>query len=500
LSIDIKHTSQESENLIIFIHGLGGDIESFKNNDNIMFHKYLDKSILNKCDIGYYKYTSKIISSRLKSLLSNISNFIGKEINHDISEIAEILKTDYNHYITKYKTINFICHSMGGLIIKDLLLNKNLDFQYKPFYITLATPHFGSNIANKLIIINSKHEHIKTLKTDSNTLVQLNTKFIEKKNLFNRKYYYALDDQIVLKNSSCSEGDEIHRVAVRGNHISISKPNSDQNSQTLLHDINRTIIDYLNIDINNQEIIKNNTIDLILFDSYNNEKKDYYLKREIDNKVENTLSMNNIWIHGESGTGKTNIAQYYMFSKNIDFFHSVYFTDPTICGEDYFTLIYESLFDRLDDDNNKLTAKNLIQVLCFLSKKYNKVIIHLDELSDLGEEVFKIFFTNFIDILTNQRANCNIDNINFIVTTLFNPSHYIDSLNNKSYQEKLKNKFTILKLEKWTNSELIELYNIISNNLSLKSDILDKIDTLNGEPRELKYIIRTEILNRKNNE
>ncbi len=503
LAIFIEHKSEKSKYLIIFVHGLGGNDKSFLNNDEKLFHEYFDESILNICDVGYFTYTSKLVSSKFQSLISNICSIINKEVNHDIGEIAELLKTDYNNYIDSYDAIHFIGHSMGGLIIKDILINKSLSLEKRPFYITLATPHFGSKMADKLIILKDKHEQIQTLKTNSKTLVQLNARFIDKRDSFNRRYYYAQDDQIVLKYSACSEGDESERVAVLGNHISICKPDNQKESETLLLDINKTIKGFLEIQDVTPILTTATTYSLnslVLFDSFSIENKPYYLEREIDQTIKAFLEMKHVWIYGESGSGKTNIAQYYFLTNKRCFYHSTYFTSIENNVDTYLELIYEELIARIDECELNINSKasintKLSKVLCFLSNNYTNVTIHLDELSDFGDENFQVFFIAFVDILTNIRNGCKLNNVNFLITTLFNPCNYIEKLESTSHQEKINNLFEFINTVKWSNEELLSLYQLISKGLNISiENIQDEISLSNGKPRTLKSIIKDKII------
>ena len=84
------------------------------------------------------------------------------------------------------------------------------------------------------------------------------------------------------------------------------------------------IIDMM-LDYANKEIRDNNTVANVLFESVNMDNKEFYLKRNIDTDISQRLQLKNVWIYGEPGIGKTNIAQYY-FLKNSSFYHSIYFT------------------------------------------------------------------------------------------------------------------------------------------------------------------------------
>jgi len=263
--------------------------------------------------------------------------------------------------------------------------------------------------------------------------------------------------------------------------------------------IRQLIIIDMMLDYTNKEIVEINTISNVLFESVTTDNKEFYLKRDIDDDVSQRLQLKNIWIHGESGIGKTNIAQYY-FLNNSSFYHSIYFTTTEDNVENYLNLIFEELLDKLDSDDINIKEdlsinRKLSKILCHLSKNNAKVTIHLDELSDLGDVIFQGFFISFIDILTNVRDNCNLENVNFIVTTLFNPAEYVDNMQNQSHKNKINSQFDFIELERWSDDELTLLIDFIIDKLDISTNTLSNLNTLNGNPRELKNTIKHEISN-----
>lgn len=497
MNLEIKHHTKVAKHLIIFIHGIGGSSESFQNDKNEYFHEFFNSDILESCDIGYYSYSSTLVSSRVKSFISNYITCFDEEFNKEIYEISDILKTDFLNLISRYETINFICHSMGGLIVKDLLLNKQLSFDKRTFYITLATPHKGSEIANKFFVINNRHPQVKVLKTDSHILTQLNTEFKYKKDNFNSKFYYGIFDTIVPKDKAYSEGCEDLLVGVNGNHVNICKPKNEHKYTTLLVNINQTIVQFLNIQKQELSTNRNSKLNLpllVLFDILCEDSQLYYLVKEIDKIIRNTLKIKNIWIYGESGVGKTSAAKYYLVNNRKDFQCSIYFTNTSKIVEEYLQLIYEDLIDKagIEDfsDSYSINIK-IYKVLSFLSESFDSVTIYLDELSDLGQVQFEVFFIAFVDILTNQRNDSNLNNIKFIITTIFNPTNYMNNLDSISHQEKINSKFQFIELQKWEEKELFALYEIISCNINYKlSNVESLISSFEGKPRKLKEMIK----------
>ena len=263
--------------------------------------------------------------------------------------------------------------------------------------------------------------------------------------------------------------------------------------------IRQLIIIDMMLDYANKEIRENNTIANVLFESVNMENKEFYLERGIDIDISERLKLKNVWIYGEPGIGKTNIAQYY-FLNNRSFYHSIYFTSTENDIDSYLNLIFEDLLDELESEEIKINNnfginRKLSNILCHLSKSNTSVTIHLDELSDLGDEMFQTFFISLIDILTNIRDNCNLDNVNFIITTLFNPTQYVDNIENESHKNKINSQFDFIALEKWSNDEMTQLIDFIVETLGITTTTNTQLELLKGNPRELKRKIKDEITN-----
>ena len=263
--------------------------------------------------------------------------------------------------------------------------------------------------------------------------------------------------------------------------------------------IRQLIIIDMMLDYANKEIREKNTIANVLFESVNMENKEFYLERGIDIDISERLKLKNVWIYGEPGIGKTNIAQYY-FLNNRSFYHSIYFTSTENDIDSYLNLIFEDLLDKLENEeiriNNSLGInRKLSKILCHLSKSNTSVTIHLDELSDLGDDMFQTFFISLIDILTNIRDNCNLDNVNFIITTLFNPTQYVDNIENESHKNKINSQFDFIALEKWSNDEMTQLIDFIVETLGITTTTNTQLELLKGNPRELKRKIKDEITN-----
>ena len=239
-----------SQHLILFVHGLQGSKETFyTEEDKLFFHEYLEQPILNHVDIGYLEYHTEDILSK-KSFAFILSKiflpFKNNPINNlNIEELSASASHRIEEVISQYESVNFICHSMGGLVVKGVLI-ENENIQDKTiFYITLATPHRGSNKAKYL---NGINRQVKSLEENSQIIDYLTNKYFNIKNKFNRHYYRATDESWVLpKENAFPISEHMHTSPVDSNHSDIAKPRFNVYLSPFIYDINKKIKDYLSL-------------------------------------------------------------------------------------------------------------------------------------------------------------------------------------------------------------------------------------------------------------
>jgi pimeloyl-ACP methyl ester carboxylesterase len=161
----------ESDKCIVFIHGLGGSKKTW-----LKFSKYLCHNW--DSDFGfvfkyflYYKiifdeerifnyFKNRTLRSIIKGCLFIpsfcyliLKMFWSKRNSHN----AKLLKEYIDKNCQGSKNIIMICHSMGGLIARQFLIDcrkDNIDIKRFKLLITYATPHNGSHRANYFTIKN----------------------------------------------------------------------------------------------------------------------------------------------------------------------------------------------------------------------------------------------------------------------------------------------------------------------------------------------------------
>ncbi|WP_044893672.1 ABC-three component system protein [Bacillus alveayuensis] len=224
-----------NKSIILFIHGFTSGNETWQI-ENRSFPEVLleDEKISNSFDIAYISYYTKLADFRKIRTGINLFRVLFRQktsyvaTNNGILSLADIVHSCISLNFDTYENIIIIAHSMGGLIAKSCIL-RNIELYGSAhkikLFLSLATPHNGSNWANigKALFDN---EQIIDLAPLSDTLDQLNRDWIKNKALLPKTiYFYGKDDLIVQENSAIALGaDKLHTVACDDDHFSISKP------------------------------------------------------------------------------------------------------------------------------------------------------------------------------------------------------------------------------------------------------------------------------------
>ena len=263
--------------LLLFIHGLSGSKKSFGD-----FKKYIkDDNYFEEYEVDYYEYpTIKLLSP---------SSWITAP---KIQSLATGLRTDI---VTKYKEYDYIvlvCHSMGGLISKQYLLDEEeniLNFSNPVKKVIMyGTPNIGSDCSKWFL---SFHPQIRQLNRDSDFIEFLNKSLKDHKLLDYIDFYYVIGDKdrIVNRTSASNFWDaKFYSIPNKSHAIGdgVAKPKSKEDRTfTLLKEFLRDeqklpnlTHDYLS------QIVKHSTLDADNRYSLNKDKfKDTHIEiNEID--------------------------------------------------------------------------------------------------------------------------------------------------------------------------------------------------------------------------
>jgi len=256
-----------------------------------------------------------------------------------------------------------------------------------------------------------------------------------------------------------------------------------------------TMLGYINRPVREQNLYQN-----VLFDKISKDNIEYYLVRDIDSFSTRTLGYSNLWLYGNSGIGKTNIAIHYALVNKRKFFHSIYFANISTIDE-AFRYIFEELLDRLNNDGKDFDIREdedinrkVKKILCYLANEYETITIHFDEIYDFNEIDFHKLFIFLLDILKNNSTECSFTNFNIIITSIINPLDYLETLSRQSDIEKIKEIFTFKDIEPWEENNITELFSLINEHLNIDIQLSDIISEIENKPRELKRILKQQMI------
>ncbi|MFM6278715.1 MAG: AAA-like domain-containing protein, partial [Dolichospermum sp.] len=218
---------------IIFVHGLGGHARStwhpqeLANDDNF----WLMWLAQERPDLGIWSFGYNAAPFEWKGatmpLFDRASNLLEYLTINDIG---------------KYPII-FITHSMGGLLVKEMLrnaqtFNKTAVIQQTKGIVFLSTPHTGSHLANLINNIGTLARttvSVDELKSHLPQLRQLNEWYRQNVDLMaiTTKVYFetkAILGILVVDPDSANPGiKDVQPTATDDDHISITKPKSPDN-------------------------------------------------------------------------------------------------------------------------------------------------------------------------------------------------------------------------------------------------------------------------------
>ncbi len=212
--------------LLLFIHGLGGDKNTWGSFEDII----KQDTKLNGYHVVFYTYPTSLI--RAKNITSIFSKLLSLIIPQSklpkIQEIAGVLKTNIENSYSEYDVIFLITHSMGGLAAKRYLIDELKRYERKNLKVKklllYAVPNNGSDLAK--IVKFYPHEQIAQIEKDSDFIESLNEdwKRLNLEDHVDTRYVIGTQDKVVDKQSSQMMWANKNLETLHKGHSSIVKP------------------------------------------------------------------------------------------------------------------------------------------------------------------------------------------------------------------------------------------------------------------------------------
>lgn len=219
------------ERLIMFVHGLGGAGETtWRADPGSGFPELVrrDAALCDEADVGFFEYPTSLF--RLP--------FSGRPPR--VLDLAEGLRTQIELKYPKHRSIALVCHSLGGLVARQYLIEEAQragSALRVDKLLLFAVPNNGSALAGIARHLSWRHNQLIQLCRDSEFLERLNKDW-KRLDLGRRvavRYVVAGQDRVVDKQSAISEwGTENVDSILDAGHISVVKPRASSDLSYLI--------------------------------------------------------------------------------------------------------------------------------------------------------------------------------------------------------------------------------------------------------------------------
>lgn len=284
----------KSQTAVVFAHGILSNGEKCWKNNNGSYWPELLKLEPELTDIGIYVYSYQ---TGFLSGYYSISNIVDdfKERLITLDGVAE------------YKNIIFVCHSMGGIVVRKFIVervNDLIDRNISVGLFLVASPSLGSTYANWLepLAKFAGHEQAKALKFSQGNqwLNDLDKTFFNLKESNRLKIYgkELLEDKFVILNKWLFRKQVVEPFSgtryfaepikiAHSDHSSIAKPHSNKALQhrllcTFIKDNTLPLINYTNVDS------QNNSGEIKFVDRF--------LNKRLDEALSSFSSQPKVWV------------------------------------------------------------------------------------------------------------------------------------------------------------------------------------------------------------
>ena len=230
----------------------------------------------------------------------------------------------------------------------------------------------------------------------------------------------------------------------------------------------------------------------VLFNNYTAKNEPFYLERDIDSEFNGSLEINNIWLFGKSGVGKTALINRNLIQNKIEYCFCDLSPVTILKSDDVLEEILCTVEDKFEVERNLSESNKLKQITQVLNRSgTNKIVIVIDELSVQEDLVLKDIANKFIQLVTHYNNQSENDELKFVVSTICEPVRII---RNKS---KAADCFQYVCCDSWQNYS-IQLFDILCAALNLKLDDSRDliIESSKNSPRILKYIFKKIVISR----
>ena len=283
---------------VVFVHGIGTNSSQTWGQ---LFNICESDEQLNSFTLDCYGFPSRI------------TDFLG--FMPSLQDLAHGLATELRLKHKHRNSIALICHSLGGLVARQYIVNEvragRIPLVKRA--LLLATPNNGASLAIPGKQIFSRNRQVSSLSPFSQEIANLNDDWVELgiDNKISITYVAGGADAIVSQPSAKGPpGTRLDDMLIGYDHASIIRPNTVNDTNYLL--IKEFIIgsrERTKFDENAKDILSRDKLGDPLFEIYRPENENYYIIRGTDALLFKATTSGHAWLSGPSGVGKTAALQ-----------------------------------------------------------------------------------------------------------------------------------------------------------------------------------------------
>lgn len=497
---------KQSNMVVVFVHGYFSCSEKCWRNKNRAFwpEMVLADPRIPHCSIFLGGYFTGISSRSygVRDCVDELFSALGR------------LDTEGRRPVLSFPTIAFVCHSLGGIVVREMLTTHAKQFLDKRIGLALmASPSLGSDYASNLLSVARFYGNRvgKQLAFGSAYLEDLDRRFIkyledhprgafigaEAIEIHSPFYLKFLPDFSPIVPSQSAGRYFSNRQKISENHSSIVKPTDiDHPSHNFLVDFtNRLSLVQANHSARstNAPPRQARATD-VLFDIYEPDIEPHYIVRNLDLKLSRMAELHSIWITGDSGLGKSCSIMRYVAKASIRVDVSLSQCGPNASKESILQEINGTLEQR------KLCAsgpsgidlfQQTVSNLATLCSRTDDACIFIDEVPAGTKACASDNLLSLLaDLITSLKQRGCQRSPRFFICSLARPNEVM-----AANPAKLGEHMSFIHAEAWTEHDLRRLYEKIIRslpNLTLPESAIQAVmHASEGSPRFFKTYFRT---------
>ena len=408
------------------------------------------------------------------------------------------------------KHIAFICHSLGGIVVRHMLDYYSEELKdHKIGLALIASPSLGSDYAKSLSSLARffKNRVGQDLRPGSQALEELDRRFmrfLDRRPVGSFFGIEAIEHHSTLLVKFLPDFKPIVSSASAGRYFQNSKRIPKTNHSTIVkpsgldHPSHEFIVDFFSADIFKSVGCRTvcdgkSSADPIeaLFDFYDPSVEKFYLERTADQDLNACSKLGSIWVAGPSGAGKTCALRRLSASQ--------YEKTVEVClaqclSADSRAEIVAEMLDTLRQFGyvqsvveSESQYQSLVNSLVSIANGPVTVVVSIDEVpAGNGHSTINSLLSLAFDLLVavSQRGRRGLK---FFISSLYHPD--FDLLEGR---DKFMEKVQLVEFIPWNDAELLALFEIACEALpGLRGCDRDELVARSeGNPRELKKLLR----------